>query len=172
MDHLELVNKAIDGDEDSFSLLIQERREHIYRMAFTYVNNQDDALEIVQETVYRAFISVHKLKQAQYFNTWLTKIGVNCAIDYLRKKKKVVYVEQVQEASYVQHSREDKMVLYEALGQLDEKSKTVLMLRYFEDRSIKDIADLLDTPVSTVKSIIYRGLEKLKLNLGERELLE
>jgi RNA polymerase sigma-70 factor, ECF subfamily len=167
----ELAKKAISGDEDSFTLLIQERRERLYRMAFSYVKNKDDALEIVQETVYRAFISVHKLKQPQYFNTWLTKIAINCALDYIRKSKKVVYMDKEPEGVYVQEAKEDAMDLHVALDRLDEKSRTVLMLRYFEDLPIKDIADVLDTPVSSVKSIIYRGLEKLKINMGERENL-
>ncbi|UHA74894.1 sigma-70 family RNA polymerase sigma factor [Paenibacillus sp. 481] len=169
MNQSEWVQRAIAGDEDSFTTLVQERREKLYRMAYTYVRNKDDALEIVQETVYRAFISVHKLKQPQYFNTWLTKIAVNCAVDYVRKAKKTVYMDKEHEGSYTPEKREENMDLYEALDKLDEKSRTVLMLRYFEDMPIKEIADVLDTPLSSVKSIIYRGLEKLKINLGERE---
>lgn len=171
MNHIELAQKAIAGHEDSFTQLIQERRESLYRMAYTYVRNKEDALEIVQETVYRAFISVHKLKEPQYFNTWITKIAVNCALDYIRKSKKVVYMDKEHEGSYIPEKREEVMDLHEAMYKLDEKSRTVLMLRYFEDLPIKDIADVLETPVSSVKSMIYRGLEKLKINLGEREHL-
>ena len=171
MNQTELAQRAISGDEDSFTLLIQENREKIYRMAFTYVRNKEDALEIVQETVYRAFISVHKLKQPQYFQTWLTKIAVNCALDHIRKAKKVVYMDKEHESSYEQKPREDVIDLHDALGQLDEKSRTVIMLRYFEDMPIKEIADVLDIPLSSVKSIIYRGLEKLRVNIGERESL-
>lgn len=171
MNQTELAKRAIAGDEDSFTLLIEQRRESVYRMAYTYVRNKEDALEIVQEAVYRAFISVHKLKQPQYFNTWLTRIAVNCALDYIRKSKKVVYMDKEHEGSYTQAERDDALDLLEALEQLDEKSKTVLMLRYFEDLTIKEVAEVLNTPISSVKSIIYRGLEKLKVNLGEREFL-
>ncbi|MEQ7052793.1 sigma-70 family RNA polymerase sigma factor [Paenibacillaceae sp. P-4] len=169
MNKTDLARQAIAGDEDSFTLLIQEKRESIYRMAYTYVRNKEDALEIVQETVYRAFISIHKLKQPQYFSTWLTKIAVNCSLDYIRKSKKVVYLDKEHEGSYTQAGREEALDLYEALDRLDEKTKTVIMLRYFEDIPLKEIAEVMDAPLSSVKSILYRGLQKLKLNLGESE---
>lgn len=91
MNKTTLEEKAIAGDEDSFTVLIDGMQERLYRMAYSYVRNQEDALEIVQETVFKAYISIHKLKQPQYFKTWLTKIAVNCALDFIRKSKNRVY---------------------------------------------------------------------------------
>lgn len=139
----------------------------MYRIAYTYVRNKDDALEIVQETVYRAIISIHKVREPQYFGTWLTKIAVNIALDYIRKSKKIVYMDQDYETGYVPERTEENIDLHQALATLDEKSKTAIILRYFEDLSIKEVADILDLPLSTVKSIIYRALAKLNLNLKE-----
>lgn len=172
MSDLELEKRAIAGDDESFSILIEQRKERIYRMAYTYVRNKEDALEIVQETVYKAYLSVEKLQQPQYFNTWLMKIAVNAALDHIRKSKRVVYMDKDIERSYTPDNREEKLDLYEALDSLDEKTRSVLMLRYFEDMPLKDIAETLETPLSTIKSLVYRGLEKLKINLGEGELLE
>lgn len=172
MNKYELEKKAIAGDAASFSTLIEQRKESLYRIAYTYVRNKDDALEIVQETVYKAFISVHKLKQPEYFKTWLMKIAVNSALDHIRKSKRVVYMDKDVERSYSPDNREEKIDLYEALDGLDEKTRSVLLLRYIEDMPIKDIAETLDSPLSTIKSVIYRGLEKLKINLRERELGE
>ncbi|OXS57376.1 RNA polymerase subunit sigma-70 [Cohnella sp. CIP 111063] len=169
MEETELARKAIAGDENSFTILIQSKRERLYRMAYTYVRNREDALEVVQETVYRAFLAIHKLQQPQYFNTWLTKIAINSALDFIRKSKKVVYAEPGAEGSYAPNHNEEALDLREALDSLDEKSRTAIMLRYFEDMQLKDIADVLDTPLSSVKSIIYRGLERLKIKLGESE---
>lgn len=164
-----LVERAIAGDEDSFTELIDSMQERLYRMAFSYVRNKDEALEIVQETVFKAFISIHKLQQPQYFRTWLTKIAVNCALDYIRKSSKIVYMDKDPGASYNPELSEEAIDLQEALTGLDPKSRMVIVMRYFEDLPIKEIAEVLEMPQSTVKSIIYRGLEKLKINLEESE---
>ncbi|UVI28415.1 sigma-70 family RNA polymerase sigma factor [Paenibacillus spongiae] len=169
MDDIELVKKAIAGDDDSFSQLIAARRERLYRIAFTYVRNKDDALEIVQETVYRALISVHKVREAQYFNTWLTKIAVNYALEFIRKAKKTVYIDNDYEVGYVPERAEEHIDLHQALDSLDEKAKTVIVLRYFEDLPLQEVADILDLPLSTVKSIVYRALAKLNIDLKKGE---
>lgn len=165
----ELEEKAIAGDEDSFTALIDGMQERLYRMAYSYVRNKDDALEIVQETVYKAYISIHKLQQPQYFKTWLTKIAVNCALDFIRKSKKIVYMEKDPEGSYASEPIEDVIDLQEALRVLDKRSRMIIVMRYFEDLPIKDIAGVLDMPESTVKTVIYRGLGKLKINMKGSE---
>lgn len=165
----ELEKKAIAGDEDSFTALIDGMQERLYRMAYSYVRNKEDALEIVQETVFKAYISIHKLKKPQYFKTWLTKIAVNCALDYIRKSRKIVYMDKDPEGSYVSEPIEEVIDLHEALSGLDEKSRMVIVMRYFEDLPIKEIAEVLEMPESSVKTIIYRGLGKLKINMEESE---
>lgn len=157
-------------NEESFLKAVSEGKESLYRIAFTYVKNKDDALEIVQEAVYKAYISYNTLEEPQYFNTWLTRITINCAMDYIRKTKKVVHLEsgyKSEISTYDSQKSEEIMDLYEALDKLDEKQKTIIILRFFEDKKIKDIADILKYPVSTVKSILYRALEKLKVDLKE-----
>jgi RNA polymerase sigma-70 factor (ECF subfamily) len=166
-----LAEQAIGGDEESFTTLIEHMQERIYRMAYSYVRNKDEALEIVQETVYKAFISIHKLQQPQYFATWLIKISVHCALDHIRKSKKIVYMEKEPEGSYTPGRKEEELDLHEALGELDEKSRMVIVMRYFEDLPLKEIAEMLEMPLSSVKSVLYRGLEKLKINLEESEHL-
>lgn len=164
-----LARQAMTGDEDSFAALIEHMQERIYRVVFSYVRNQDEALEIVQETVYKAFISIHKLQQPEYASTWLIRIAINCALDHIRKSRKVVPMEKQPEGSYVPRENEDRLELEAALGELDERSRMIIVMRYFEDLPIKDIAVVLEMPVSSVKSVLYRGLEKLKINLEERE---
>ena len=169
MNELELVKKAIAGDDASFTSLIASRQERLYRIAYTYVRNKDDALEIVQEAVYRAFISIHKIREPQYFTTWLTTIAVNYALEYIRKAKRTVYIDSDYEAGYVPERTEEHLDLYQALDSLDPKSRTIIVLRYLEDLPIKEIADILSMPLSTVKSTIYRALAKLNIDLKEGE---
>ena len=82
--------RAKAGDTDAFQALIHEEKEKLYKMAFVYMQNEHDALEVFQETVYKSFKSIATLKNNEYFSTWLTRILINTALDLLRKKKKVV----------------------------------------------------------------------------------
>ncbi|MFD0586521.1 sigma-70 family RNA polymerase sigma factor [Paenibacillus sp. GCM10027627] len=165
----ELAKQAIAGDAASFSTLIEHGRDRLYRIAFTYVRNENDALDIVQEAVYRAFISVHKVREPHYFGTWLTKIAVNCALEHIRKAKKTVFLNDDYEAGYVKEGTEEHLDLHRALNSLDEKSRTVIVLRYFEDLPLKEVADIVDMPLSSVKSTVYRALAKLNIDLKEGE---
>lgn len=162
------IEKAIRGDEISFTTIIEEKKESLYRLAYSYVKNRHDALDIFQEAVYKAYISIHKLKKPETFNAWIKRIVVNTAIDYLRKTKKIVYIEKEYEASSDEMSHaEEVMDLKKALDELDPKSKTIITLRFFEDLPLKEIAEILEMPLSTVKTNLYRSLDKLKINLEE-----
>ena len=78
-DYLSLIENSILGSKDSFAELIFLNKEYLYKTAFLYVKNEVDALEIYSETVYKAYISIHKLKNPNFFKTWITKILINNA---------------------------------------------------------------------------------------------
>lgn len=156
------------GDKESFSLIIKERKEKIYRIAYSYVNNADDALEIVQEVVYKAFLSIKTLKYPEYFDTWIIRITINTSINYLKKYKKVLYLNEEFDNYILDASsayNEEVIDLYNALNKLDVKYKTVVILRYFEDLTFQEISKVLDLPVNTVKTQLYRALDMLKIDL-------
>lgn len=174
---VELVLKAKKGDEESFNTLIDQEKDSIYRLAYSYTKSPDDALDVVQEAVYKAYISLGKLKNPQYFKTWLYRITINCAIDFLRKSKKIIYMERDKLehiGDYIEHGedRDDILDLRKALNDLDLKYKIVVILRFFEDLSLKEISEVLNLPLNTVKTRLYRGLDKLKIDLEEVEPLE
>lgn len=153
-----------------FLSLVNENQEQLYKMAYSYVKNKEDALDIVQECVYKAYISYDKVKNTRYEKTWLIRILINTSIDFINKNKKIVsldmsYVENMGDAK--SENVLTKVILEEALDKLNEKQKTVLILRYFEDMKLEDIASILDAPVSTIKSILYRALNEMKVNLKE-----
>ena len=85
---LKLVARAKKGDADAFQALIHEEKEKLYKMAYVYMRNEDDALEVFQETVYKAFESIATLKNNDYFSTWVTRILINTAIALLEKETK------------------------------------------------------------------------------------
>jgi RNA polymerase sigma-70 factor (ECF subfamily) len=171
---IELVKKAIKGDNECFDALMQNKRESIYKVAYSYVNNTECALDIMQEVIYKALVSIKSLKEPEYFNTWLTRITINCSINYLNKSKKVISLDEkhIKDMTSPSSDRSEIMDLHEALKNLDTKYKTIVMLKYFEDLTLKDISDIVKLPLSTVKTHLYRGLEKLKIDLKEANQYE
>ena len=175
MQNLELEEKIIKakkGDDNAFYELISERKDILYKTAFTYVKNKEDALDILNETVYRAFISIKKLKEPRFFNTWITRILINCALDTIRKDKKVLHLDdQVGiESKPNALAQEEVFDLYTAVDRLNEKCKTVVILKYFQDMTLAEIAEVLQCPLGTVKTNLYKALHELRINLEEVEL--
>lgn len=169
MQHEEqIVVAAIQGDKLALQQLLKQEKDKLYRMAYTYVKNEEDALEVFQQTVLKAIESIHQLKEPMYFSTWLTRICINSAITMLKKKKKLVMMDAVVERLVDNELSEDlaqRLDVADALSKLPEKYKTTLLLRFYQDFSVKQIAHILDCPEGTVKSNIHRGLSILKQNL-------
>ncbi|EPD53302.1 TIGR02954 family RNA polymerase sigma-70 factor [Paenisporosarcina sp. HGH0030] len=158
-----LFKKAQQGDKKAFLHLIEIDKEKLYKMAYLYVKNENDALDIVQETITKAFVNMSTVKKEKYFNTWLTKILINTALDVLRKKSKIILLkEEMVEKQSPDMRIEEKMDLLQAIEQLEEKYKTVIILRYYRDLPVQQIADYLNCPEGTVKSNLHRAIQKLK----------
>lgn len=145
---------------------IIENRENFYRVAYSYVRNEQDALDIIQDSIYKALNSVEKLKEIKFIKTWFYRIVVNCSIDYLRRNKKYsnfLLKEQLEKIeSYEDHTNLD---LKKNLDDLPEKYRIIIVLRFFEDLKIEEIAKILDENVNTVKTRLYQGLKKLRINI-------
>ncbi|PLS15431.1 RNA polymerase subunit sigma-70 [Bacillus sp. M6-12] len=170
MSIIKTVKKAQKGDDQAFLEVINTENTKLYRIAYLYVKNESDALDIVQETVYKAYISINTLKQPSYFHTWLTRILINTAMDFLRKNNKVFPIDQhslERMESPKSVNPEDKLVLLQAIESLEEKYKTVIILRYYKDLTVKQIAGLLECPEGTVKTNLHRAINKLKIEYKE-----
>ncbi|WP_312097297.1 sigma-70 family RNA polymerase sigma factor [Niallia sp.] len=159
--------------ETAFLKLFQQYEHDIYRMAYVYVKNKDDALDIVQETAYKSFQKFSSVKDVTLFKTWIIKIAINCSIDLLRKNKKLVYlqVEGTIESSI--SMKEDiplSISLQDLLDILNEEEKTVVLLKFYQGYTFNEISDFLDMPLSTVKSMLYRALEKLRKKVRRADM--
>lgn len=143
--------------------ILTENYEKYYRLAYSYMRNEDDALDVVQESAYRAIRDCSKVKNKDYLSTWIYRIVVNTALDLLRKKKKETLTQELPEIPVEDQYQETE--LRTMLDQLDHKSKTIIILRYFEDLKLEDIAEILGDNLNTVKARLYRSLKKLRLNL-------
>lgn len=160
-----IVKKAIKGNDKAFIILMNQCKEQIYRTAFAYVKEEEMALDIVQEVVCRAYKSIENLKEPKFFNTWIMRIAINISTDFYNKKSKVVCMEQDELISKMEVKHDDndeRLFLMESLDNLEEKYKKIIILKYFDDLTFKDIAEILSMPESTVKTNLYKGLSILR----------
>ncbi|MFC4560165.1 sigma-70 family RNA polymerase sigma factor [Virgibacillus kekensis] len=164
MEKSELVKKSINGDVQAFERLVKDESEKLYKTAILYVRNKEDALDILQESIYKAFISMNQLKQPEYFNTWLTRILIHTSYDFLRKRKKIVLDENVMhEVSEVNDQDiEGRIDLLNAVTKLNKNYQTVIILFYYHDLPINQIAETMGTPQNTVKTYLRRAKMELK----------
>ena len=139
--------------------------QKLYRLAYSYVHNEGDALDIVQECAYKAIKNSKSLKNPQYAGTWIYRIVINESISFLRKSKRTEL--SLSELDGETEDSYTDLDLRQALGKLEPLDKTVVVLRFFEGMQLNQIAQTLDENLNTVKSRFYRSLKKLKLSLEE-----
>lgn len=138
-------------------------------MAYVYVKNKDDALDVVQEVAYRSFKKIDTLKKPKYFKTWLIKITISSAINLVKKNKNVVQLKPEYD-KFMGTEDEDiplSLTLQELINALHEVEKSVVLLRFYHNYTFKEISELLDMPLGTAKSVLYRALNKLRKELKE-----
>ncbi len=160
--------------QDRYENLVQfivENQESFYRIAFSYLRNKDDALDAVQNTVCKALENYQMLRKDTALKMWVYRILVNESMKMIREKKKVILFDN-PENKMLEQSYEDKSILFsedfmQQIKSLDDDTQKILILRYFEEMSLKDIAAIMDMNLNTVKAKIYRGLSKLKIELKE-----
>ncbi|MEW5595678.1 sigma-70 family RNA polymerase sigma factor [Peribacillus frigoritolerans] len=166
---IRLVKKAQKGNDKAFLKLYQQFEEDIYRLAYVYVKNKDDALDVVQEVAYQSFKKIDTLITPEYFKTWLIKITINCAINVIRKNKRVVLLKPDFEV-LMGTEEEDLLLsisLQELMDFLQEDEKSVILLRFYHDHTLKEISEILEIPLGTAKTVLYRALNKLRKNYKE-----
>lgn len=170
-----LVKKAQKGDDKAFIQLFKQYEEDIYRMAFIYVKNKQDALDVVQDVAYQSFKKVNSLKHPEYFKTWLMKITINSAINMVNKNKKVIRLEPDYNYTEAKEEEEDlplTLSLKDLINELETDEKSIILLRFYHGYTFNEIAKLLDIPLGTAKSILYRALKKLRKDMLEEGFCE
>lgn len=174
MDQSELVKKAQKGDDASFSQLMHLYKEKLYKIAFAYLRNEENSLDAVSETIYKCYFNIKKLKEPKYFNTWIIKILINSCKDTLKSSNKVIYIDEytkVDEDDVSTLETELKLAsnidLYNAIDKLNDKFRSIIILKYFEDMTIAQISEVLDIPEGTIKVYLRRAISILRVELGE-----
>ncbi|OOP64210.1 RNA polymerase subunit sigma-70 [Heyndrickxia oleronia] len=161
-------SKAID----QLTQFIIENKEDFYRLAYSYVKNSEDALDIFHESIKKALIAKDFLKESDSIKSLFYKIVVNTSLDFLRKTKKISLVDE-ETLDFLSTGREDSyqnIDLKRSLEDLPIKYQSVIILRYFEDLKIDEIAEILHINVSTVKTRLYKALEILRIKMKDERI--
>ncbi|HHV99197.1 MAG TPA: sigma-70 family RNA polymerase sigma factor [Clostridiaceae bacterium] len=160
-----MKNKNLD---ELIAEYVLRYKENYYRLAYSYVKNADDAMDIVRKSVYKAISSAGSLKNPDYIKTWLYRIVINTSLDFLRKQRKSVAFDKEALESFDFKTVDDYgyFDLQKALDSLPEEYRTIVILRYFEDLNIEEIAEILNENINTIKIQLYKSLEKLGINLS------
>jgi len=176
---LDLVGKAVNGDQKSFAELMGRYRDAIYFMLLKMVNNKSDAEDLTIEAFGKAFKNIHQYSPNYAFSTWLFKIASNNCIDFLRKKRTNVVsidggISEDKENDTPIHLKDEtpdpeehlikqqKAVLMRTVvKKLKPRYRILIELRYFREFSYEEIAVELDLPLGTVKAQLFRARELL-----------
>lgn len=157
------------SNKDIIAQYVTDNSASFYRIALSYARNQDNALDIVQEAVYKALKSHHTLREPQYIKTWFHRILINTAIDFIRKNQRYQLTDDEAAFDALIDDHYENLDLQSAMTSLSEQQRIVIILRYFEDMRLQDIADILGENISTIKTRLYAALKKLRIEIQPDE---
>ena len=173
-----LIERARRGNHDAFAALVDEHQHYVYNLALRLVKDENEALDLTQETFVRAWKALPNFKGQSQFRTWLYRIVTNLCYNRLPNLRRSlndlgddVMDEIPNQDSPVSEieSNEAKEYLHRAIGDLDENYRLLITLRYQNELSYDEIASTLNLPLGTVKTGIFRAKEQLRKSLARME---
>jgi len=181
----ELVRRAQNGDKEAFASLVQRHQGRVFAVAGGILRNREDVEDIAQQAFLKAYFSLKRFDQRAAFSTWLYKITVNECWDFLRKKKvRPLLLEaelneeqarRFQAAEEVADARPDaseQLAAQERVGQLlgclEERDRTMLVLKEVQGFSVEEIAEVLELNVNTVKVRLFRARQRIAESVRRR----
>ncbi|AJD89517.1 RNA polymerase sigma factor SigW [Jeotgalibacillus malaysiensis] len=176
------IQQVRKGDQDAFGEIVELFKDRVYHVCFRMLGNRHEAEDIAQEAFIRAYTNIHTFDIDRKFSTWLFRIATNLCIDRIRKKKPDYYLDaevsgtdgltmysQVETDGPLPEEEVESMELQESIqkeiSRLPDKYRSVIVLKYIEELSLKEISEILELPIGTVKTRIHRGREALRKQL-------
>ena len=175
-----LIQRAQKGDHDSFAALVNEHQRYVYNLALRVVRDENEALDLAQETFVRAWTALPNFKGQSQFRTWLYRIVTNLCYNRLPNLRRSLndlgddVMEEIPEPNfdnpaYEFESNETRRHLRSAIDSLDANYQLLITLRYQNELSYEEIASTLNLPLGTVKTGIFRAKEQLRKSLTQLE---
>lgn len=171
----ETLRRARRGSERAFLEILEKYEHDLYRTAWLYVKNEQDALDVMQEAAFRAFKSIRTLKEPKYLKTWLTRIVINCSLDRLRKDGRLRCTEldaaenDPRLSTAFEGTLIDRLTLESLLSILSDAERSAVVLKYVHQYTFAEISETMQLPLGTVKTILYRALNRLRAEAGKEE---
>lgn len=160
---MELTTLAVQakaGDREAFISLVKQLENSLYRMAKSMVGKDEDVADALQETILKAYKSIQSLREPKFVKTWMFRILMNECNSLLAGRSRTVAFSEVPESSSPSNEY-DKVDLREAVERLEEKMRIVVILHYFEDLPLRQIATVLEISESAVKMRLSRARDTL-----------
>jgi RNA polymerase sigma factor (sigma-70 family) len=173
----DIIRLVIEGDSELYSEIIDRYSSKVYSTAYSYTHSQEEAKDLVQEILIKTYNNLKSFKADSKFSTWLYRAAVNTCIDWSRKRKSkaVMTVMSFEDTDIFEIittdaegpeelllRQENVEVVRNAVGDLPEIYKTVLVLYYFEELQVQEICNILDIPRKTIETRLYRAKKILK----------
>ena len=160
-----LVKRAQRRDMEAFVELMEKHKTGLYKVAKSYLRSEEDVADVMQETVLSVYEHIQELKSVSYFNTWMTRILINCAHEEWERRGKYDLAEDTVFAAGESFPKEETLDLYRAIDHLNYPYRDIIIQYYFAGNKLSEIAQSLDIPVGTVKVYHSRAKRKLKCML-------
>lgn len=160
-----LVKKAKKGNKEALLQLVMDQRDDYYRLALTYMGNENDAMDAMSEMIVSLYVNIHQLKKEAAFYSWSKTILVNSCKQMLRKRKNIVLLDEWEttESVHEPHVQSDQhMDIQEMLKCVNEHQKEAIQLKYMHDLDYETIAEMTDVSVGTAKSRVFQGIKKIR----------
>ena len=172
-DDLDLINRTKAGERAAFDELVLKYQKPLYSLLYRMVSNHEDASDLLQKTLVKAFTGLGSFEQRSSFKTWLYQIAINLAKNVYRDRGKARYV-SIDDVILSRDPRtldalikkEDRLLLRKALTGLPEKQRLTVILRVQEGKKFEEIAEIMDCSLGTAKANYHHGVQKLKTLMG------
>jgi RNA polymerase sigma-70 factor, ECF subfamily len=174
----ELVEACLAGEESAFDVLVGRWEKRIRGAIYRFIGSEDDARDLCQEAFLKAYKSLGSFKQEARFSSWLYQIALNLCRDRLRRRRgrTMVSLDELEEGGAAMtmpgpsaldllQERDMSRLVAGAIASLADEQREVIILKEYQGLTFLEIAQVLDMPISTVKTRLYRGLDQLRTRL-------
>ena len=175
-----ILVRARQGDGEAFRVLVERHSQTLFRLAFRMTGNEQDAEDVVQESLLRAYRQMGRFESRANFGTWLYRIVANCSVDLMRAKQsrhdqsKGESLDAVTDVPATEGHGPERLAesaeiarrVNDALGELSALERAAFTLRHHEGRSIQEISKILGLGTSAAKHSVFRAVKKLRVALA------
>lgn len=178
----ERIQQVLDGKQQAYEDIVEFYKDRVFQLCYRMLGDRHEAEDVAQEAFLRAYTNLHTFQLNRKFSTWLYRIATNLCIDRLRKKKPDYYLDaevagtegldmysQIPSDTKLPEDELERLEIKERIQmeiqRLPEKYRSVIVLKYIDELSLKEISEILNLPVGTVKTRIHRGRDALRKSM-------